>query len=391
VPLVSIILPTYNRADAIERALASVRAQTWSDWELIVVDDGSTDDTVARIEGFDPRLRLLRQQNQGTAGARNTALRACKGDFIAFLDSDDEWLPHHLELCVAFLTAHPEEGFVTNELWEDFGGGRIVKHYRVEIAEWYPGTAREIGSRLFALPEGERDDYLRVYQTREPIGEWGRAIVARTPYQDVFHYRGRIFDHLRFGFLMCLQPTVLRREAFEAVGFFDTSYFGASDYGFTVELNRRYAANYLSIPACIKHELATDGGELAEDHVATGKTGLTCLQDMLRFLEHYWRDRLDEPEVSAQRGLRELHIARVAMDRNQRAVALENLAAAWRHDPRLRRARNLYWTLSLIPGDRFACQVHNGASRAASIARRLLRGELSPGQLLRKLSGRLAS
>jgi hypothetical protein len=266
-----------------------------------------------------------------------------------------------------------------------------VKHYRVEIGEWYPRTARDIGSSLFALPEGEQDDYRRVYQTREPIGDWGRAIVARTPYEDVFHYRGRIFDHIRFGFLMCLQPTVLRRQACEAVGFFDTSYYGASDYGFTIELCRRYPANYLSIPACIKHELAADGSLLAEDHVATGKTGLVCLQDMLRFLEHYWHDRLDEPEVAAQRGLRELHIAMVALDRNQRGVALENLKAAYRHNPRLRRARNLYWTLSLLPGERFACQVHNAFSRAAAVAGRLRQGEVSVGQLLGKLSGRLAS
>jgi glycosyltransferase involved in cell wall biosynthesis len=93
-------MPTFNRADTIKRAIRSVQAQTFTDWELIVVDDGSTDDTAARIEGCDPRLKLIRQENQGTAGARNTGLRASAGSYIAFLDSDDEWLPHHLELCV---------------------------------------------------------------------------------------------------------------------------------------------------------------------------------------------------------------------------------------------------------------------------------------------------
>jgi glycosyltransferase involved in cell wall biosynthesis len=389
VPLVSIILPTYNREDTIRRAIASVQAQTFSDWELIVVDDGSSDGTVALIEGCDPRLKLIRQQNQGTAGARNTALRASSGAYIAFLDSDDEWLPHHLELCVAFLEAHPEEGFVTNELWEDLGHGRIVKHYRTEISEWYPTTARRIGSKRFELPPGEQDEHLRVYQAREPIGDWGRAIVARTPYTNVFRYRGPIFEHMRFGFLMCLQPTVIRREAFDAVGFFDTSFHGASDYGFTVELNRRFSANYLSIPACIKHELAADGTLLAESHVATGKTGLVCLQDMLRFLNRYWGDREGDPEFRAQRGLLELHIARVAITRHERAIALENLRAARRDFPALRQARHLDWLLTLLPGERLGCRVHNAFARAASVAGLLRRNEISIGEMFQRLAGRL--
>ena len=112
--LVSIIMPTFNRADTIMRAIRSVQSQTFEDWELIVVDDGSTDNTAARIEGCDPRLKLIRQENQGTAGARNTGLCASDGSYIAFLDSDDEWLPHHLTLCVSFLEAFPGEQFVTN-------------------------------------------------------------------------------------------------------------------------------------------------------------------------------------------------------------------------------------------------------------------------------------
>src|SRR5262244_3561534 len=150
-PLVSVIMPTFNRADTITRAIRSVQAQTFTDWELIVVDDGSTDNTAERIEGCDPRMKLIRQENQGTAGARNAGLRASSGSYIAFLDSDDEWLPHHLELSAGFLEAFPDEQFVTSELWEDPGRGRIVKHYCVEIEEYYPRMARKIGSRLLDL------------------------------------------------------------------------------------------------------------------------------------------------------------------------------------------------------------------------------------------------
>jgi glycosyltransferase involved in cell wall biosynthesis len=391
--MVSVIMPTFNRADTIRRAIRSVQAQTFTEWELIVVDDGSTDDTVALIEGCDPRLKLIRQENQGTAGARNAGLRASAGSYIAFLDSDDEWLPHHLELCVGFLEAFPEEQFVTNELWEDLGRGRIVKHYRMEIEDGYPRMARKIGSRLLDHPHGERageqDGYLRVYQSRQPIGEWGRAIVERTPYRNVFHYRGQIFENMRWGFLMCLQPTVIRREACEAVGMFDTEYYGASDYAFTIELCRRFQANYLSIPACIKHEFAEDGGSLSESHVATGKTALICLQDMLSCLERYWGDRRDDPEICALLGFRQLDIARLALGRCERATALKYLKAARRDYPALSRARYLQWLIALIPGERFSCQVYVGFTKASYILGMIRRNEMSVGEALRKLARRL--
>jgi len=387
--LVSIIMPTFNRADTIKRAIRSVQSQTFTDWELIVVDDGSTDNTVALIEGCDPRLKLIRQENRGTAGARNAGLRAAAGSYIAFLDSDDEWLPHHLELCVGFLEAFPEEQFVTNELWEDLGRGRIINHYRVEIGEFYPHLACKVGSRLLDPPPGEQDDYLRVYQSRQPIGEWGKAIIARTPYQNVFHYQGRIFERMRWGFLMCLQPTVVRRGACEAVGLFDTDYYGASDYAYTIELCRRFQANYLSIPACIKHEFAEDGGALSESHVATGKTALICMQDMLRCLERYWGDRRDDPEISALLGFRRLDIARLALGRCERATALKYLKAALRDHAGLRRARYLQWLITLIPGQRFSCQVYIGFTKAGYILGMIRRNEISVDEVFRKLTLRL--
>jgi glycosyltransferase involved in cell wall biosynthesis len=389
-PMVSVIMPTFNRADTIQRSIRSVQAQTFTDWELIVVDDGSTDNTVALIEGCDPRLKILRQENQGAVGARNAGLRASAGSYIAFLDSDDEWLPHHLELCASFLSAFPEEQFVTNELWEDFGRGRVVNHYRAEVEEYYPSMARKVGSRLLDLPPGERDDYLRVYQSRQPIGDWGRAIVERTPYQNVFHYRGHIFENLRWGFLMCLQPTVVRREACEVVGFFDTDYDCDSDYAFTVELCRRFQANYISIPACVKHEFAEDGGLLSENHIATGKTALIYLQDVLRCQERYWGDRREDPEISALFGFKQLDIARLALERCERATALKFLKAARRYHPGLRRARYLQWLITLIPGARFSCQVYNGFNKAIYILGMIRRNELSVGQALRKLAHRLS-
>jgi glycosyltransferase involved in cell wall biosynthesis len=122
-PAVSIILPTYNRAKFLPQAFDSIRAQTWTDWELIVIDDGSTDDTASLVERLGAGLarppRYVRQENQGAYGARNTGLDLARGRYIAFFDSDDVWLPHHLYDCTTALDANPEVDWV-------YGASRIV-------------------------------------------------------------------------------------------------------------------------------------------------------------------------------------------------------------------------------------------------------------------------
>jgi glycosyltransferase involved in cell wall biosynthesis len=109
VPTVSIIIPCYNQARYLREALQSVAAQEWPDWEAMVVDDGSTDDTRQVAAGFgDSRVRYLYQQNRGLSGARNTGLRMAKGRYVAFLDADDEWEPAFLARCVKGLVEAPE-------------------------------------------------------------------------------------------------------------------------------------------------------------------------------------------------------------------------------------------------------------------------------------------
>ncbi|MGL5836519.1 MAG: glycosyltransferase family 2 protein [Waterburya sp.] len=97
--LVSVIIPTYNRGDLIGRAIASVIAQTYQNFEIIVVDDASTEDIAQAIACIDdPRLRSIRHEtNLGGSAARNTGIKAAQGAFVAFLDSDDTWLPHKLQ------------------------------------------------------------------------------------------------------------------------------------------------------------------------------------------------------------------------------------------------------------------------------------------------------
>ena len=109
-PTVTVVVPTYNRAHLLGRALASVQAQTFDDWECVVVDDGSQDDPgeiVRRLD--DPRFRIIRHdRNRGASAARNTGIDAARGEYVGFLDSDDEWMPEKLEKQLAVFRDDPE-------------------------------------------------------------------------------------------------------------------------------------------------------------------------------------------------------------------------------------------------------------------------------------------
>ncbi|KPJ78751.1 MAG: glycosyl transferase [Deltaproteobacteria bacterium SG8_13] len=117
-PLVSVIIPTYNRAGIVGEAVDSVLAQDYPDYELIVVDDGSTDATAEVLNRYGDKIRTLRQKNRGVSAARNAGIRSASGEFFAFLDSDDLWLPSKLGLQVAFFDRHPDAVVCqTEEIW----------------------------------------------------------------------------------------------------------------------------------------------------------------------------------------------------------------------------------------------------------------------------------
>jgi len=117
-PKVSVVIPTYNRAWTLKDAVASVLEQDYPNFELIVVDDGSTDDTGEVLSAYRDRIRLIRQANRGVSAARNRGILAAKGDLIALLDSDDLWLPGKLSLQVDFLSNHPDLSICqTEEIW----------------------------------------------------------------------------------------------------------------------------------------------------------------------------------------------------------------------------------------------------------------------------------
>ncbi|MEW6186166.1 MAG: glycosyltransferase family A protein, partial [Thermodesulfobacteriota bacterium] len=96
-PAVSVIIPTYNRAEFVIQAVESVFKQTFADFELILVDDGSSDETRAALEPYSDCITYLYQSNRGVSSARNLGLKIAQGKWLAFLDSDDLWLPEKLE------------------------------------------------------------------------------------------------------------------------------------------------------------------------------------------------------------------------------------------------------------------------------------------------------
>ena len=117
-PLISVIIPTYNRGWIIKEAIDSVLAQDYVNFELIVVDDGSTDDTHDILNSYQSNFLVLRQNNKGVSSARNRGLAAASGHFIAFLDSDDTWLPQKLSRQVDFFQSNPDALICqTEEIW----------------------------------------------------------------------------------------------------------------------------------------------------------------------------------------------------------------------------------------------------------------------------------
>lgn len=196
--LVSVVIPTFNRAHLIESAIASVREQSYSKIEIVVVDDGSTDDTLARLERMrasDLRV-FVAPCNGGPARARNIGLRECSGEFVAFLDSDDRWAPWKTEAQVGcFRSGRPELGAV-------YSGRRV----RLD-----DGSELEIRASL----------------------------------------RGRIFDSLVRRNPIPLPTLMVKRAVLDHVGLFDPELPACEDWDLMIRIARHYAIDCIAGAAVI--------------------------------------------------------------------------------------------------------------------------------------------
>lgn len=144
----SVVIPAYNHEKFIARAIDSVLAQDFADFELIVVDDGSKDATIERIKAYDdPRITLVAQANAGEAGARNSGIARAGHAWIAFLDGDDYWFPHHLSEAARVIALHPEAGFVSTSFtagpaWD--ATAPAVQSATVECASFFALAGRDL-------------------------------------------------------------------------------------------------------------------------------------------------------------------------------------------------------------------------------------------------------
>jgi glycosyltransferase involved in cell wall biosynthesis len=198
VPRVSVIIPTYNRAALVREAVASVLAQTCQDFEVVVVDDGSTYGTAAALAGYrDIRVHRHRRR-RGVAAARNTGVAAARGEWLAFLDSDDLWLPDKLARQMAHLDNHPGLRLSqTDETWVR-RGVRVNK----------PASHRKVGGRIF-------------------VPSLARCMVSPS-------------------------AVILHRRLLEVHGGFDENLPAAEDYDLWLRLTWRYEVGLVAAPLVIK-------------------------------------------------------------------------------------------------------------------------------------------
>ena len=218
------LLPTYNSARYLPAALDSIFAQTFRDFEVVVVDDGSTDDTAVALRPYAERIRYEFQANRGIGETRNRALQLARGDLVAFLDSDDVWEPEHLATKVAALDALPEAAGVFGEFRIIDGAARLVTS---------DGTAMQ-----FKVFERESLRIEDAFTERRTVSVNGRP----TPV-----YYGNVFETLFLGNFILPTSLVLRRVAALAVGPF-TSLRTQEDYEYLLRLTRQHPVGFVPVP-----------------------------------------------------------------------------------------------------------------------------------------------
>jgi glycosyltransferase involved in cell wall biosynthesis len=204
--LVSVMMPAYNAEKYIQQAIESLLVQTYVNWELILVNDGSTDTTLEIALRFaDPRINIVNQPNGGEASARNTALANMHGEFVSFLDADDAFLPDHLQVTVTYLNAHPERGGVYVDGMHIDQDGRMLKSLSSRRRGPYDGWVFEQVVRapnVFGPP-------LTLVLRRRVIVEYNLSFDTRIGLGTDWDFYTRYAEQADFGYLE--QKTCLYR------------------------------------------------------------------------------------------------------------------------------------------------------------------------------------
>lgn len=326
---VSVIVPTFNRPESTSRAVESALRQSHSDLEVIVVDDGSTDDTVDALvasHGSDVRLKIVNRSNGGPAAARNTGLEIASGDFVAFLDSDDRWLPWKLEFQLGCLNLLPEVGLIwTDMLAVDSGGNQVEPRY-----------LRTMYRRYADAPLDE------VFRASTKLGP---DIDGAPTGTTIWH--GDIYGHMLAGSLIHTSTVVLDRSRLDAVGGFDESLLVAGeDFDFHL---RACAAGPVALADVSTIEYQIGGS----DQLNRPENQVHVARNFLRTVEkavdsaHHDDNRVTARNSSYALGKANQWVAEELLSRGDRRTARSHLWRGIRSDSTLR--GSALWLLSWFP------------------------------------------
>lgn len=219
--LVSVLIPTFNRAYILGKTIESVLAQTYQTLEIIVVDDGSTDDTRALVATFDSRVRYIYQENAGLAAARNAGLSAARGEFIAFQDSDDLWLPWKLQAQVAIMQRFPELALIWSDMSAVSPDGAVIRE-------------KHLSTMYHVYQQLRVEEHLnQVGSLKEVVPDCSRE------FGDISFRYGDIFSAMFMGNLVHPPTALMRRQHVSQVGGLDEAFsWTCEDYEFFWRLSR---------------------------------------------------------------------------------------------------------------------------------------------------------
>jgi GT2 family glycosyltransferase len=272
-PEVSVIIPTYNRAPLLPFAVRSVLTQTYPHCHVVLVDDGSTDDTAAVVAaefGQEPRVRYFRQENGGAASARNRALREAKGDYIALLDSDDTWYPHKLAAQTACLRALEKDN--VGMLWAD-----------MDIANEEGKLEAKNANRTY-FSNYQRFKLEETGLASDRLQRFG-AVPGVEPATRVWW--GDVFALMSQGNLTLPGSVLMTRHRAEQTGFFDESMRSGEDSDYFLRASALGACAFLDLTVWLYRRGAAD-------QLTAGRFETIILKNALRsfegvMVEHGWR------------------------------------------------------------------------------------------------------
>lgn len=328
--LVSVVIPTFNRAAIVGRAIESALAQSYRDIEVIVVDDGSTDGTREVVARYGSRVRYSFQTNAGVSAARNTAMRMATGEFVAFLDSDDVWKPWRVEAQVAALAQHPQVGLAWTDMTAVDDRGTVIdeRHLRVMYAA-----------------HNRVDVDVRMRQ----VGTLG-SLSANVPaeLQGASVRIGTLFSEILLGNLLHTSTVLVRRAWIERVGGFDPTFARAGeDYEFYVRLCSVGPVAFIDAPSILYCVGAPDQLTRPSMLLEIARNNLRAIKKWLPYAKSHVR--LPAAATRARFADSYAWLAEAELDAGNRLAAARNAILSLMRKPRMDH-RALLFMRCALPG-----------------------------------------